>query len=117
MGCRSPMPPSAIGGIDQGPSRMPHRMHIAGCDIDAEIVARRPHLRVRIADVVHNVEAPTGTGVEFDLNIDGVAYRGWRWIVGDDVHVRLNNRTYIVHFAQNASEAGGATAGNEIRAD
>jgi acetyl/propionyl-CoA carboxylase alpha subunit len=96
---------------------MAHQMHIAGCDINAEIVARRPHLLVRIADLVHVLEAHSGVGVEFDVSIDGVTYRGWRCIAGNDVHVRFNNRTFTVRFTPSASQADGAAAGKEVRAD
>jgi acetyl/propionyl-CoA carboxylase alpha subunit len=93
-------------------------MHMADFDIDAEIVARRPQLRVRIADAVHVVttHAPD-VGVEFELSIDGVTYRGWRCLVGNDVHVRLNGRTFTVHCAKGVSQTDGVAAQQEIRAD
>ncbi len=116
---------------------MPNRVQIAGCDVEAEIVARRPHLLVRLADVVHvvasgtggaggagrtggagaGVGADAGVGVEFELSIDGVTYRGWRCTVGNEVHVRLNSRTFIAHFDNRGLPTDSVSAQQEIRAD
>lgn len=60
---------------------------------------------------------PANAGA-FELMIDGTTYRGWRYVTGDEVHIRLGARTYIVSRAN----AGSATSGvanpqHEIRAD
>jgi len=103
---------------------MRNRVQIADRDVNAEIVARRPQLLVRIADAVHVVTAQrTEVGVEFEICIDGVAYRGWCCVAGNDVHVRINGHTFIVHYARTGYSAKGVSptdsgaAQQEIRAD
>ena len=87
-------------------------------DIVVEITHRRPRLRVRIDGKLHAVvENPSIVGA-FELTIDGVIYRGWRYTVGNEVYVRLGARTFIVSCAD-ADPAAGRISGQqyEARAD
>jgi len=95
---------------------MPYRIRIDGRDTDAEIVARRPQLLLRVGPSLHSVADAGLDGSEFDLTVDGVRYRGWRYALGNEVHVRLEGRTYIVQVGGGAAEAVGASSQEEIRA-
>lgn len=59
----------------------------------------------------------TNTGA-FELTIDGITFRGWRYTAGNEVYVRLGARTFIVSRA-NAGSAAGVVANqqHELRAD
>ena len=87
-------------------------------DIVVEITHRRPHLRVRIDGKLHTVVENPGVVGAFELTIDGVVYRGWRYTLGNDVFVRLGARTFIVNCAD-ADPAAGRISGQqyEARAD
>jgi 3-methylcrotonyl-CoA carboxylase alpha subunit len=95
---------------------MAYRIRIDGLEVEAEIVARRPRLRVRLGEVPHEVVSEHLGSEEFQLTVDGKTYRGWRCALGDELHVRLNGRTYRLQFAQRASPTGAAAAQEEIRA-
>ena len=95
---------------------MARHIQVDGADIEVQIVARRPQLRVRLGAVQHVVEAPAAAGEKFSLTVDGVAFHGWRCNAGDDLQVRLNGRTYTVHFVRRQHAAAGAGGQEEIRA-
>lgn len=95
---------------------MAHRMQTDGVDTEAEIIARRPRLRVRLGGSEHVVEASPSAGERFSIRVDGVRYEGWRCVAGDDLQVRVNGHTYTVHFVRRQHAAGGAAGQEEIRA-
>ena len=115
-----------------------YRVRLAASDVTIEIVHRRPGLRLRIDGQLHAVVEnplngdsgargpaggyptpgqPDNTGA-FELTIDGTVYHGWRYVTGNEVHIRLGARTYIVTRAKAGSVAEGATGRqHELRAD
>jgi biotin carboxyl carrier protein len=93
-----------------------YRIQLDGRDIEVQILARRPLLRVRIGTAEHSAAAAHGAGDEFALTVDGVPYQGWRCTLGDEVHVRLDGRTYVVRFVRRDAKGGGAAAEDEIYA-
>jgi 3-methylcrotonyl-CoA carboxylase alpha subunit len=95
---------------------MAYRLQVDGREVEAQIVARRPELGVRIGAVRHRVCVQHDAADEFALSVDGVGYRGWRCRVGDEVHVRLEGRTYVVRLVGHESKAASAEALDEIRA-
>jgi acetyl/propionyl-CoA carboxylase alpha subunit len=82
---------------------------------EAEILARRPQLQLRLGESRHQVQARQDGAARFELTVDGVTYRGWRYVSGGAVHVRLGGRTYIVEFPRRAHKGAGAAAQDEIR--
>jgi biotin carboxyl carrier protein len=118
-------------------------VRIADQDVAVEIAHRRPCLRLRIDGQLHAIveypgngysdagdpiggdptkrhageDRPANTGA-FELMIDGVTYRGWRYETGNEVYVRLGAQTFIVSRA-NAGSATGVVANqqHELRAD
>jgi 3-methylcrotonyl-CoA carboxylase alpha subunit len=96
---------------------MTYRIRIADRDIEAEIVARRPQLHVRIDGTVHKVAAVATAGHEIDLTVDGIRHRGWRYRVGNEVHVWLNGTTSRLRFEETLSRAGQTSGQQEVRAD
>jgi acetyl/propionyl-CoA carboxylase alpha subunit len=93
-----------------------HTFKVDGQEGEAGIVALRPDLRIRLAQQLHSVTAFHADGVQFEICLDGTSYRGWRCLVGDVVHVRLNGRTYLVHLHERTLATAGAAAENEVRA-
>ena len=93
---------------------MPYRVQLDGRDIEVQILGRRPLLRVRIGAAEHSVAPEPAAADEFALAVDGVPCRGWRCTVGDEVHVRLDGRTYLVRFVRRDAKGGGAAAQDEI---
>lgn len=95
---------------------MSYRVRIDGHDLEAEILARRPQLQLRLDDSRYRVEAPAAASTQFELTLDGVRYQGWRYARGDAVHVRVNGHTYIVEFPRRAPQGEGVAAQEEVRA-
>jgi 3-methylcrotonyl-CoA carboxylase alpha subunit len=95
---------------------MPYRLQLDGHDIEVQILACRPLLRVRIGTVQHSAAVAPAAADEFSLTVDGVSYQGWRCTVGDEVHVRLDGRTYIARVVRRGTTGGSTGAEDEIRA-
>jgi acetyl/propionyl-CoA carboxylase alpha subunit len=91
------------------------RLRVDDQEIDAEIIARRPQLRVRIGDRIYTVTGRV-EGQEFELTVDGNCVRGWRCTLGAGVQVRLSGRTYAVQPLDSGAAASDALAEREIRA-
>jgi 3-methylcrotonyl-CoA carboxylase alpha subunit len=95
---------------------MTRHLQVDGQETEVQILARRPQLRVQVGAGEHLVTAADAGGEQFGITVDGVAYRGWRCSAGDDLQVRLNGRTYTVHFVRRLHLAAGAEGQEEIRA-
>ena len=83
---------------------------------EAEIIARRPQLQLRLGASRHVVQCAEDGAARFEFTVDGIGYEGWRYVAGDAVHVRLRGRTYIVEFPRRTRKGEGAAAQDEIRA-
>lgn len=95
---------------------MTHRIQVDGRDQEAQIIARRPHLTVRLGDRLHTLEVGESDAHRFSLVVDGVTHTGWRCSVGNDLQVRMAGRTYTVHFVRREHKQGGAAGQEELRA-
>ena len=107
-------PRSAPGGID-----MAFDIVIDGKPVPVAIVGRWPELEVEIAGRIYRLGAahPEAAG-EFDIVLDGRTIRGWRYATADEVHIRLEGRTYVVALPQiGGAGAAGGKNDSEIRAD
>ena len=90
-------------------SPVAYGVRIADRDVAIEIAHRRPRLRLQIDGACHEVvEYPTNTGA-FELTIDGITWRGWRYATGNEVYIRLGARTFIVSRDSAGSSTRGAT--------
>ena len=98
------VPPARAAEPNTAPAA--YRARIADRDIVVQIAHRRPHLRLQIGGTLHTVVENPSTVGAFELTIDDVAYRGWRYTVGNEVHIRLGARTYIVGRADGDPAAG-----------
>jgi biotin carboxyl carrier protein len=81
-----------------------------------EIVALRPELRVRLGELQHELAGQRAEGDRFELTVDGVPYRGWRYRHADMVYVRLRARTYTVQLVRREAKHEGAATQDEVRA-
>jgi acetyl/propionyl-CoA carboxylase alpha subunit len=104
-------------------SAVGYGVRIADRDVAIEIAHRRPCLGLQIDGQLYAVvERPSneysGDGGAFELTIGGTTYRGWRYVSGNEVYVRLGARTFIVSCANAGSAAGIVTnQQHELRAD
>jgi acetyl/propionyl-CoA carboxylase alpha subunit len=88
-----------------------------GARISLDILHRRPQLCLKIDDAAHTVVEIPHQGAEFELEIDGTVYRGWRSRIGNDVWVRLGGRNFVVRRSENdLEEASDASAWLLVRA-
>jgi acetyl/propionyl-CoA carboxylase alpha subunit len=109
-------PPTRAAEPNTAPAA--YRARIADRAIVVQIAHRRPHLRLQIDGALHTVVENPSTVGAFELTIDDVVYRGWRYTVGNEVHIRLGARTYIVGRADGDPAAGRASDQQyETRAD
>ena len=92
-------------------------VRIADRDIAIEIAQRRPCLRLQIGDQFHTVVEKTVDVGVFELAVNGVVYRGWRYVTGNEVYVRLGARTFIGSIGNTDPAATEAAAQQyEVRA-
>lgn len=114
--CRSLTHPSARGAIDNRCMKYPVRLNDRTLLLD--IVARRPDLRILVDDalcVTH--ESPSENG-SFELQVNGKSYRGFRCVVGDEVHLRMAGSTFVIGLPQALAKAhASGPEESEIRAD
>ncbi len=97
---------------------MAYRYTLDGQPVALDIRHRQPALGLAVDDALFNVVEGPVEGEAFELTIDGQVCRGWRCIVGQDIHVRLDGRTYVVRRTDlDFAEGAGGAGGNDIRSD
>jgi 3-methylcrotonyl-CoA carboxylase alpha subunit len=97
---------------------MAYRFNLDGQPVALDIRHRVPRLGLVIDDVIADVTEVPAEGAAFELVVDGRVRRGWRCLVGQDIHVRLDGRSYVVRRTDlDFAEGGGGAGGNEIRSD
>ena len=96
-----------------------YRVRVDDQDVVVGLAHRRPCLRLQIGSTIHTVvESSREVGAFFELTLDGIVYRGWRYAVSNEVHVRIGARTFIVSCGEADSEAAGRDGQqHESRAD
>jgi 3-methylcrotonyl-CoA carboxylase alpha subunit len=89
-----------------------------GRESEIGIARRRPGLVLTIdGRAVDIAELPAEDGA-FNLVIDGTPQRGWRYRIGNELHIRLGGRSYVLDVLdRHAGGKGGAGSGNELRAE
>jgi biotin carboxyl carrier protein len=92
---------------------MSYEMLLNEQDISLEILARRPDLKVKSGDIVHTVFEMPSEGSEFEIEVDGEFYSGFRYVSGDEVYVRIGTRTFIVGLPQASLRAHSKGAGHD----
>jgi acetyl/propionyl-CoA carboxylase alpha subunit len=97
---------------------MSYQMLLGEQDVTIEILERRPALKVKHDDIVRTVLESSGRDGAFDVTVDGTTYSGWRCTVGDEVHVRMGGRTFIIGLPQAQLRAHVHSKGDdEVHAD
>ena len=95
-----------------------YRARIDDRDVIVGLAHRRPYLCLRIGSTTHAVVESSCEAGAFALTLDGTLYRGWRYAVGNEVHVRLGARTFIVSCGDaDAAAVGRDGHQHESRAD
>ncbi len=89
-----------------------------GRESEIGIARRRPGLVLTIdGRAVDIAELPAEDGA-FNLVIDGTPRRGWRYRIGNELHLRLGGRTFVLEVLdRHAGGKAGAGSGNELRAE
>jgi acetyl/propionyl-CoA carboxylase alpha subunit len=98
---------------------MSYELHLNEREIALDILGRKPALRVKIGEAIHTIlESSTADAGAFDVTVDGVPYRGWRYLAGDHAYVRLGGQTFSVGIGHLQPKAGAhGKQDDEIRAD
>lgn len=97
---------------------MASQAHFRGRTIAFDIRRRHPALALVIDGKTHEIREIPGTGGAVEIFVDGRRFSGWRHVVGNEVHVRLDGRTFRVTLIDHRSDGGGAgKAGNAIYAE
>jgi len=88
-----------------------------GRESEIGIARRRPGLVLRIdgRDVAVD-ERPAEDGV-FHLEVDGTPQRGWRYRIGNELHVRLGGRNFVLEVMDHHAGGKNGGSGNELRAE
>ena len=95
-----------------------YRARVDDRDIVVGLAQRRPYLCLQIGGTIHTVVESSCEAGAFELTLDGVICRGWRYAVGNEVHVRFGARTFIVGCAEGDSDSAGREGQqHETRAD
>lgn len=92
---------------------MIRKVNIGEQILPVELVGRRPALALRIGQglltvLEHSHVAADAPGFDgaFELTVDGLTYRGWRYRMGREVHVRVGGRTFVVGLREAGSGLG-----------
>ena len=98
---------------------MAYQINIEDRTVEADIVIRKPLLRIRIGEREHVItEVNCPASGDFEITVDGQVYRGWRYATSEDVYMRINGRTHIISVPRGpGAAAGDAGSANEIRAE
>lgn len=97
---------------------MTFQARFRGRTVDFDICRRHPALTLVIDGKTHEIGEVPGTGGAFEIMVDNRRFCGWRHVVGNDVHVRLDGRTFRVTFIDHRSGGGGAgKTGNAVYAE
>jgi len=94
------------------------RLSFEGDDVELDIRARRPLLRVAVEGRDYAVSERPGPDGRVLVTVDGVDYAVFRAREGDRVQVCLAGRTHSVGYTEAVTAAAlSGNAGNEVRAD
>jgi acetyl/propionyl-CoA carboxylase alpha subunit len=97
---------------------MSYEMLLNEQDISLDILARRPDLKIKSGDNSYTVFEMPSDGAEFEIEIDGEYYSGHRYVLGDEVYVRIGTRTFIVGLPQASLRAHSqGKTGDALHAD
>jgi biotin carboxyl carrier protein len=97
---------------------MAYDISIDGRAVTADILARVPDLRVKVAEAAYDLSFASHSPAEFEIHIGGQVYKGWRYATAEEVHIRLDGRTYVVALPQfGGGHGAGGAHDNEVRAD
>lgn len=97
---------------------MAFEIAIDGRERTVDILARKPDLTVSLGDAVYPLLYAAHAPEEFEIQIAGKTYRGFRYATAEEVHVRLDGRTFVVELPRfGGGHGAGGKQDNEIRAD
>ncbi len=88
-----------------------------GRESEIGIAHRRPGLVLAIdGRAVAVAELPAEDGA-FDLVVDGRPQRGWRYRLGNELHIRLGGRNFVLEVMDHHAGGKSGASSNEIRAE
>ena len=88
-----------------------------GRESEIGIAKRRPGLVLTIdGRAVEVAELPAEDGA-FNLLIDGTPQRGWRYRIGNELHIRLGGRSFVLEVMDHHAGGKSGASGNELRAE
>lgn len=97
---------------------MARQAHFRGRTVAFDVRGRHPTLRLQIDDAVHEIREVAGADGAIEIEIDGEVFRGWRYVAGNEVHLRLGGRNFHATLVDHRSDRrAGGTGGNALYAD
>ncbi len=99
---------------------MAAKLVLDGRPVTVDVAARKPALLLVLDGVEHEVIERESARGEIKIVIDGVVFRGFRYVTSDgEVHVRLAGRTFFVQPEDRSvrEAASGGDGVQEFRAD
>ena len=97
---------------------MAYEISIDGREVTADILARVPDLKVAVGEAAYALAFSTHTPEEFEIHLGGKVFKGFRYATAEEVHIRLDGRTYVVELPRfGGGHGAGGKQDNEIRAD
>ncbi len=97
---------------------MAYHALLNGETVEIHVTRRTPRLRLTINDAEYRIDESKRADGAFQIDIDGRTHTGWRLVVGDEVFLRLDGRTYHVGLVEHRAGSGsGGGGGNEIRSE
>jgi len=95
---------------------MTTQLVIEGRHMSLEIRGRRPKLRMRIDGRDHEIVEARGPDGSFEIVVDGISYRGFRFITPDAIWVRFGGRTFVSERSADAKKTS-PTGKLEVRSE
>jgi 3-methylcrotonyl-CoA carboxylase alpha subunit len=97
---------------------MSSQAQFRGRTVDVDIVRRRPNLALRIGGRLHEIREIAAADGAIEIEIDGKVFRGWRYVAGNEIYLRLDGRSFHVTLVDHRSSgrAAGKT-GDALYAD
>lgn len=97
---------------------MAYEIAIDGREVSADILARVPDLKVTVGGAAYALTYAAHGPEEFEIHIGGKTYKGFRYATAEEVHVRLDGRTFVVELPRfGGGHGAGGKHDNEVRAD
>jgi acetyl/propionyl-CoA carboxylase alpha subunit len=96
---------------------MSFQLRLNGKTATINVAARRPHLRLTIDGIAHDIAVGPVQDGAFEIAVDGHVWHGWRFVAASEIFVRLAGRTFVFETVTASDRGPGTDVSDEVRAD